>query len=30
MEKLSPEDKSHIFALMDAFFAKSKLKILMD
>ena len=30
MEKLSPEDKGHIFALMDAFFAKSKLKTLMD
>jgi transcriptional regulator with XRE-family HTH domain len=30
MEKLSPEDKNHIFALMDAFFAKSKLKTLMD
>lgn len=30
MEKLSAEDKTHIFALMDAFFAKSKLKTLMD
>ncbi len=30
MEKLSPEDKNHIFALMDAFFAKSKLKTLME
>ena len=30
MEKLSAEDKTHIFALMDAFFAKSKLKTLME
>jgi hypothetical protein len=28
LEKLSPEDKEHIFALMDAFFAKHKLKVL--
>lgn len=30
LEKLSKEDKAHIYALMDAFFAKSKLKTLMD
>jgi transcriptional regulator with XRE-family HTH domain len=30
MEKLSPQDKTHIYALMDAFFAKNKLKVLMD
>jgi len=30
MEKLSAEDKTQIFALMDAFFAKSKLKTLME
>lgn len=30
MEKLTPEDKSHIFALMDAFFAKSKMQTLMQ
>jgi hypothetical protein len=29
LEKLSPEDKGHIFALMDAFFAKHKLKSIM-
>jgi transcriptional regulator with XRE-family HTH domain len=29
LEKLSPEDKAHIYALMDAFFAKSKLQSLM-
>jgi transcriptional regulator with XRE-family HTH domain len=30
LEKLSVEDKKHIYALMDAFFAKSKLKTLME
>ncbi len=30
MEKLTPEDKSHIFALMDAFFAKSKMQTLLQ
>jgi hypothetical protein len=30
LEKLSAEDKSHIFALMDAFFAKHKLKNLLQ
>ena len=30
LEKLSPEDKAHIFALMDAFFAKHKLRTLME
>ena len=29
LEKLSPEDKAHIYALMDAFFAESKLQSLM-
>jgi transcriptional regulator with XRE-family HTH domain len=29
LEKLSPEDKAHIYALMDAFFAKMKLQSLM-
>lgn len=29
LEKLSAEDKEHIFALMDAFFAKHKLKSIM-
>ncbi|MDL5047635.1 helix-turn-helix transcriptional regulator [Oscillatoria amoena NRMC-F 0135] len=30
LEKLSPEDKAHIFALMDAFFAKHKLHNLLQ
>jgi len=30
LEKLSAEDKNHIFALMDAFFAKHKLKNLLQ
>lgn len=30
LEKLSPEDKKHIFALMDAFFAKNKLQSLLQ
>jgi transcriptional regulator with XRE-family HTH domain len=30
LEKLSPEDKQHIFALMDAFFAKNKLQSLLQ
>lgn len=30
LEKLSPEDKAHIFALMDAFFAKNKLQTLLQ
>jgi transcriptional regulator with XRE-family HTH domain len=30
LEKLSPEDKAHIFALMDAFFAKNKLETLLQ
>ena len=30
LEKLSAEDKSHIFALMDAFFAKHKIKNLLN
>lgn len=29
LEKLSPEDKSHVFAMLDAFFAKSKLQSLL-
>ena len=29
LEKLSPEDKSHVFALLDAFFAKNKLQSLL-
>lgn len=30
LEKLSKEDKAHIYALMDVFFAKNKLKTLLD
>ncbi len=30
LEKLSPEDKAHIFALMDAFLAKNKLQTLLQ
>jgi transcriptional regulator with XRE-family HTH domain len=29
IEKLTPEDKSHVYAMLDAFFAKSKLQSLM-
>jgi hypothetical protein len=29
LEKLSPEDKSHVYALLDAFFAKNKLQNLL-
>jgi len=29
LEKLSPEDKSHVFAMLDAFFAKNKLQSLL-
>ena len=29
IEKLSKEDKSHVFAMLDAFFAKSKLQSLL-
>ncbi|MFN4957004.1 MAG: DNA-binding protein [Cyclobacteriaceae bacterium] len=29
LENLSPEDKAHIYALMDVLFAKSKLQSLM-
>ena len=29
LEKLSSEDKSHVFAMLDAFFAKNKLKTLL-
>ncbi len=29
LEKLSTEDKAHVFALMDAFFAKNKLQTLL-
>lgn len=29
VEKLSPEDKSHVYAMLDAFFAKSKLQSLL-
>jgi len=29
IEKLSPEDKSHVYAMLDAFFAKSKLQSLL-
>jgi hypothetical protein len=29
IETLTPEDKSHVYAMLDAFFAKSKLQSLM-
>jgi transcriptional regulator with XRE-family HTH domain len=29
IEKLTPEDRSHVYAMLDAFFAKSKLQSLM-
>ena len=29
IEKLTSEDKSHVYAMLDAFFAKSKLQSLM-
>ena len=29
IEKLNPEDKSHVYAMLDAFFAKSKLQSLL-
>ena len=29
LEKLSPEDKSHVFAMLDAFFAKTKLQAIL-
>jgi len=29
IEKLTPEDKSHVYAMLDAFFAKSKLQSLL-
>ena len=29
IEKLTSEDKSHVYAMLDAFFAKSKLRSLM-
>jgi transcriptional regulator with XRE-family HTH domain len=29
IEKLTPEDKSHVYAMLDAFFAQSKLQSLM-
>ena len=29
MEKLTPEDKAHVFAMLDAFFAKNKLQNLL-
>ena len=29
IEKLSPEDKSHVYAMLDAFFAKSKQQSLL-
>jgi len=29
LEKLSPEDKSYVFAMLDTFFAKNKLQNLL-
>ncbi|MGC9353311.1 MAG: hypothetical protein ACP5D9_05710 [Mariniphaga sp.] len=29
LEKLSPEDKLHVFAMLDTFFAKNKLQSLL-
>jgi len=29
IEKINPEDKSHVYAMLDAFFAKSKLQSLL-
>jgi hypothetical protein len=29
VEKLSPKDKGHVFAMLDAFFAKTKLQALL-
>jgi len=29
IEKLTPEDKSHVYSMLDAFFAKSKLQSLL-
>ncbi len=29
LEKLTPEDKAHVFAMLDAFFAKNKLQNLL-